>query len=157
DVVLRVSIPVAAVGVGSVYLLLVRLLLDGPRRRLDPLTAGFLFAAPASAGFLTAVFAGAMPAPFAALGRAALLPASRTHRSLSVLLALPVFVSMALLGGLAAECVAGSWYVPAIVAAVVVPPTLTAWECRFPRCTAVRHMRTSTLIDANPQTVWERI
>ena len=139
------------------------------RAVLDPFTAGHVFALPFAMGVLTGLtanlsgglsweLAAGMPIATIAIYAACILT-FKWQRLLSVLLNLPVFLGMALLGGLAALGTARLNISPAITAVVaaVVPVLMTALESRGRRRRRIVRVATSLDIDAPPEVIWERI
>lgn len=164
----------AVVAGGAGYGLLVRLVLElpGVRDRLDRLSFGFLFGLPAGVGFAaglagTALFSGLMgPAvvmPALAVGSFALgLRLCGCQRLLSLVMALPVFLTMAVAGGLLANQLLAFTTNPAGVAAVcgvvlAFPIVCVAVESLLPAREVMRWVHTSQVVRARPRDVWQSV
>jgi hypothetical protein len=164
----------AVVAGGAGYGLLVRLVLDlpGVRDRLDRLSFGFVFGLPAGVGFAaglvgTALFAGLMgPAvvlPVLSVGLFALgLRLCGCQRMLSLVMALPVFLAMAVAGGLLANRLLAVTANPAWIAAVcgvvlAFPIVCVAVENLLPAREVLRWVRTSQVVRARPRDVWQSV
>lgn len=157
-----------ALVVGLVYAPLVRELIDRNRTRLDPFGRGYVLGMPLAAGALTVLLGGPVPCwtmavlgPVVAMALNAVgLVAMRKHRFLSAAMVLPAFVVTAVLGGAAGRLVLTTvedLRLPAAILMAGLPLAWAWWEGRRPARTATAWVRTSTVVDADPEEIWERV
>jgi hypothetical protein len=156
----------AAVGTGIRFIYQWRRL----RPALDPFTAGHVFGLPLTSGFVTGAVAGWCGADSWLL--AAMLPlatlavictvtlALRWQRLLSIILNLPAFAIMGMLGGLmSAHAVRTNPGTVVLVGAILsaLPVAASLIESRHPARRRTRWVRTSTVVSSEAGAIWERI